>query len=176
VAGLDVDAGLVQASFYRHIPHGADPLYRPPDPADGRWQHGTVIEGWYLADTPETAWAEWYRALAELAIPPERMLPRDLWRWVVELEQVALLNTPARLERVGLPVPQPTSSQWSRYQYVGDTLYRAGYRALLVVSAARPANRNLVVFRESLEVDSCTPIPPPTVTASAPIVPRGMRT
>jgi hypothetical protein len=102
VAGLDVDAGVVDASFYRHIPHDADPLYQPVDPADGRWQHGAVIEGWYLADTPETAWAEWYRALAELAIPPERMLPRDLWPWSVEIEQVALLDTPERLARVGL--------------------------------------------------------------------------
>jgi hypothetical protein len=67
VTGLDVDAGVVDASFYRHIPHDADPLYQPADPADGRWQHGAVIEGWYLADTPETAWAEWYRALAESA-------------------------------------------------------------------------------------------------------------
>ena len=171
-----MDADVVDASFYRHIPHDADPLYQPADPADGRWQHGAVIEGWYLADTPETAWAEWYRALAELAIPPERMLPRDLWQWSVELEHVALLDTPERLERVGLAIPQPTSSQWWRYQDVGDACYRAGYRAVLVISAARPASRNLVVFRDAFELLGCSPIPPPTITASAPLVPRGMRT
>jgi hypothetical protein len=48
MAGLDVDAGVVDASFYRHIPHDADPLYQPADPADGRWQHGAAVEGWYL--------------------------------------------------------------------------------------------------------------------------------
>lgn len=26
--------------------------------ADGRWQRGSVVEGLYLADTEETAWAE----------------------------------------------------------------------------------------------------------------------
>jgi hypothetical protein len=79
-----------------------------------------VIEAWYLADTPETAWAESYRALAGLAIPPERMLPRDLRRWNVELGQVALLDTRERLERVGLSIPHPTSSQWRPYEDVGD--------------------------------------------------------
>lgn len=56
---LDVDVDAVHGVFVRHIPAGSDPLYLPPDPADGRWQHGAVIGDWYFADEPETAWAEW---------------------------------------------------------------------------------------------------------------------
>jgi hypothetical protein len=29
-----------------------------------------VVEAVYLADCEATAWAEWYRALAEAALPP----------------------------------------------------------------------------------------------------------
>jgi hypothetical protein len=36
-----------------------------------------VVEGFNLADSEETAWAEWYRALWEFAIPPMRQLPRE---------------------------------------------------------------------------------------------------
>jgi hypothetical protein len=39
----------VSGTWLRHTPVGSDPLYRPPTPADGRWQRGTVIEGLYLA-------------------------------------------------------------------------------------------------------------------------------
>ncbi len=176
MTGLDVDVVAVNDRFYRHIPHAADPLYQPAEPPDGRWQHGSVVEGWYFADTANTGWAEWYRALAELAIAPDRMLPRDLWQWTIELNQVALLDTPDRLARVGLATPRPTSQEWSAYQGVGDALYRAGHQALLVISAARPENRNLVVFRSQPQVPGCTPIPPPTVMPKAPIVPRGLRT
>jgi hypothetical protein len=50
-----------------------------------------VIAGLYLADSRDTAWAEWYRQLAELGLRPERQLPRDLWRLRVDLGRVAPL-------------------------------------------------------------------------------------
>lgn len=81
----DVDATAVRGRWVRHAPAGGDPLYRPVPPGDGRWQRGSVVEGLYLADGPDTAWAEWYRALAELAVPPMRQMPRDLWAYAVEL-------------------------------------------------------------------------------------------
>ncbi len=45
--------------------------------------------GFCLADSPETAWAEWYRALAELGLRPEQQLPRNLWKLRVDIERVA---------------------------------------------------------------------------------------
>ncbi len=176
MANLDVDEGPVSGIFVRHIPHNADPLYQPPDPADGRWQHGRVVAAWYLADEPATAWAEWYRALAGTGLPPAHALPRDLWRWRVDLQRVALLDEDERLRRVGLPSPLPTAHQWPAFQDVGDQLHREGYQAILVVSAARPEHCNLVVFRPHRTVAGCTPHPPPTPIPDAPPVPRGMRT
>lgn len=176
MAALDVDVGAVHDVFVRHIPHGANPLYQPPDPADGRWQHGNLIEAWYLADEPDTAWAEWYRALAGTGLAPAHALPRDLWRWRIDLERVALLDSTQRLARVGLPAPLPTRSQWRACQAVGEALYADGFDALLVASAARPAHHNLVVFRSQLQVAGCTPQPPAFQMDGAPPVPRGMRT
>ena len=79
MSALDVDGDSVQGTFVRHIPNAADPLYQPPHPADGRWQHGSIVGAWYFVDTPATAWAEWYRALAGTGLPPAQVLPHDLW-------------------------------------------------------------------------------------------------
>jgi hypothetical protein len=102
VSGLDVDAGTVRDVFVRHIPHGADPLHQPSHPADGRWQRGRLIEAWYFADEPGTAWAEWYRALAGTGVSPVHTLPRDLWRWRIDLDRVALLDSDERPRAPGL--------------------------------------------------------------------------
>ncbi len=176
MASLDVDAGSLNDVFMRHIPHGADPLYEPPDPADGRWQRGSVIEAWCLSDEPETAWAEWYRALAGTGLAPARALPRDLWRWRIVLDRVALLDNDERLARVGLPPPVPAHAQWASCQTVGEALYAEGFEALLTASAARPTHRNLVVFRTGRRLAGCTPQPPPQPIHEAPPVPPGMRT
>lgn len=89
--------------MYFHVPAGGAPLFRPERPADGRWQRGEVVEGFYLAADDETTWAEWYRALAELAVPPMR-------QFEVELESVIDLYNVGKLEAVGLP--QPVPSPW----------------------------------------------------------------
>ena len=36
-----------------------------------------MVGGVYFADEEQTAWAEWYRTLAEFAIPPDRQMPRE---------------------------------------------------------------------------------------------------
>ena len=176
MSSLDVDTGSVHDTFVRHIPHGGDPLYQPPEPTDGRWQRGTTVAAWYLADEPDTAWVEWYRALAGTGLPPTQAMPRDLWRWRIDLNRVALLDDDSRLSRVGLPPPSPTVRQWLACQHVGDALHGEGYNALLVASAARPEHRNLVVLRTARQPIGCTPQPPSTLVVDVPPVPRGMRT
>ena len=72
---MDVEPIALAGVWFRQIPAGGDPLHRPPDPPDSRWQRGTVVEAIYLADSAATAWAEWYRALAEAALPPRPRAP-----------------------------------------------------------------------------------------------------
>jgi hypothetical protein len=160
----------VAGIWYRQIPAGADPLARPPDPPDGRWQRASVIGAIYFADTPETVWAEWYRALAEAAIPPAMALPRDLWRWEIDLPRVADAT------RLDLPPLAPSRRQWPRFQAAGEQVFADGWPALVSPSAARPQGRVLCVFRAARAVPGATPLPPPERVGDPPVVPTGLRT
>jgi RES domain-containing protein len=131
----------------------------------------------YAADSEETAWAEWYRALAERAVPPDRGFPRDLWRVRVTLERIADLSTADRLARVRLPLPRPTLADWSPFQAVGERLFAAGFEAVLSPSAARPeSGRSLAVFRPPDRIGGLRPIGRPRRIAAPPVLPRGLRT
>lgn len=173
---MDVDPVALAGVWFRQIPAGGDPLYQPPDPADNRWQRGSVVDALYLADSEETAWAEWYRALAEAALPPRQALPRAMWRWEVSLPRVADLRQRAQRERVGLPPIQPTRRQWPVFQVVGEALHSEGWTALVSASAARPDGQTLCVFRPQREIAGVTPRRPPTVVDDPPLVPTGLRT
>jgi RES domain len=173
---LDLDSAPQAGIWWRHVPAGGDVLYEPPEPADNRWQRGSVVEALYFADSEETMWAEWYRWLAEAGLPPQQGLPRDVWRWQIALPDVADLSDNARLARVGLPPLEPTRLQWPRFQAVGEQLHADGWPALVAASAARPAGRVLCVFRTSRVVPGTQPLPPPTSVRHAPVVPTGMRT
>ena len=172
---LDVDPTPVRGVWFRHVPAGGEPLHRPERPADGRWQRGEVVEGLYLADSEGTAWAEWYRALAELALPPLRQLPRALWRFDVEVDRVADLSSPERLERVNLEPPIPDRRQWPAFQTVGETLFAEGWAGVLYAAAARAGALALCLFRTSDSLPDVRPLPPPVRQDEPPAPPRGLR-
>jgi hypothetical protein len=173
---VDVDAVGVAGLWWRHIPGGGDVHYLPAEPADGRWQRGAVVDALYFGDSESTVWAEWYRFLAEAGIPPMAAMPRDLWRWNVDLEAVANLSDTGRLARVGLPVPQPGQFQWSLFQDVGHRLRAEGWAGVLAPSAARPSALVLCLFREEREIPGTRPLPPPEPHEVPPLVPSGMTT
>jgi len=173
---LDVDPTPVRGVWFRHVPAGGEPLYRPESPTSARWQRGEIVEGFYLADSQETTWAEWYRWLAEFAIPPARQLPRDLWRFEVDLDHVADLSTRARLARVKLEVPMPDRRQWPAYQTVGERLFTEGWPGILYESAARSRSLAVCLFRSSDRIDGVRPLPPPIRHEQPPVPPRGLRT
>lgn len=173
---MDVDESSVSGVWLRQIPAGGDVLFEPPDPADNRWQRGSVVEALYFADSEETVWAEWYRVLAEAGLPPRHGMPKDLWRWEISLPRVADLSDDDRLERVGLPKLAPTRRQWPAFQPVGQQLFEDGWPALVAASAARPEGRVLCVFRTARKVPGTEPIPPPTTVDEPPVVPTGLRT
>lgn len=163
--------------FFRHVPAGGAPLFRPEHPADGRWQRGEVVEGFYLASDEQTAWAEWYRALAELAVPPMRQMPRDLWRFEIELEGVADLSDAGKLAAVGLPRPVPSRRQWPQFQAVGEALAARGWAGILYPSAARSESEvALCVFRRRSSLAGIDPLAPPARYEEPPAPPRGLRT
>jgi RES domain-containing protein len=157
------------------VPADADPLVRSSDPPDGRWQRGAVVEGLYLADSEETAWAEWYRALAELAVPPHRALPRDLWRFRLDVE-LADLSSEDRLRRVGLHAPRPSRGEWPQFQVVGERLFDEGWHGLVAPSVARPEHLMVCLFRSGPTVSGLRRLPPPRRVQRPPAPPTGMTT
>lgn len=173
---MDVDAIAVAGIWWRQTPHGGDPLYRADPPSDGRWQRGETVGGLYFADSEETAWAEWYRALAEFAIPPDRQMPRDLWRWEIDGMQIADLSDHDRLAAVGLTAPRPNQRDWPGFQKLGEQLWRDGHRGVLAPSAARPGQRILCLFREADEVADALPVRPALTYRRPPAPPSGMTT
>ena len=173
---LAVQGTRVRGTWLKHAPPGLPPLPLRTDPPDNRWQRGHVVDAIYLADSEETAWAEWYRKLAEYGIPPVRDLPRDLWRWRVDVE-VADLTTKRRLEAVGLPAPTPGRWTWPPFQEVGEQLWREGRRGLVAPSAALRAGRVLCLFWDGAdELEGAEPQGRPVRVEEPPPPPRGLTT
>jgi RES domain-containing protein len=171
---LQVAARAVEGVWIRHVPHRADLLGRASVPADGRWQRGDVVQGLYLADSIETATAEWYRSLAEWGLVPQDHVPYDHHEWRLDL-RLADLGDIDRLGAVALPVPVPDRRTWSVFQRVGEQLWREGWAGLVAPSAARPEARVVCVFAASWPPAGCEPLKASTVVAIPP-PPRGMRT
>jgi RES domain-containing protein len=172
---LDVDPTPVRGVWFRHVPAGGEPFFRPERPEDGRWQRGDVVEGFYLADSEETAWAEWYRALAERGVPPMSQLPRDLWRFDVDVAHVADLTSDERLERVGLLPPVPDRRQWPAFQAVGETVFTEGWVRILYPAAARSESLAQCLFRVAAELPGVRTRRPPARYEESPVPPRRLR-
>ena len=171
-----VERVSVAGVWWRQIPHGSDPLWRASPPSGGRWQRATTVAAIYLADEERTAWAEWYRSLAEIALPPTHGMPRDLWRWTIAAGDIADLSAPDKLARLDLSVPRPGRQTWKPFQAAGERLHKDGYRGVLYSSAARPDHKALCLFREGLVILGAEPVRPPVTYRDPPAPPTGMRT
>lgn len=172
---LSVGAVTVNGRWVKHTYPGSPPLPERDPPPDNRWQRGDVVDALYLADTDDTAWAEWYRHLAERMIPPLAQMPRELWTWEVEVE-VADLSTTEQLAAVGLLPPAPGRGSWDAYQRIGEQLAQENWPGLLAPSAARPEGRVLCLFRGEHGVRGATPLAPPRRIDEPPPPPVGLRT
>lgn len=83
---IEADSVRITGRWVRQAPRGTAALPAREPPPDNRWQRGDVIDALYLADQEQTAWAEWYRHLAEAGLAPMQQMPRDLWTWQVDVE------------------------------------------------------------------------------------------
>ncbi|HWY18189.1 MAG TPA: RES family NAD+ phosphorylase [Solirubrobacteraceae bacterium] len=172
---LDIAAVAVRGHWVKHTYPGSPPLPERDPPPDNRWQRGDVVDALYLADSEETAWAEWYRHLAERMIPPLAQMPRELWTWQVDVE-AADLSTDEKLAAVGLRPPIPGGSEWPAYQRVGEQIAAEGWAGMLAPSAARPDGKVLCLFRDQHRVRGAEPFPSPRHIAEPPPPPIGLRT
>jgi hypothetical protein len=174
VAG-DVAAVAVRGRWFKHTYPGSLPLPKREPAPDNRWQRGDVVDALYLGDSEDTVWAEWYRHLAERAIPPLAQMPRELWTWEIDIE-VADLSTAERLTTAGLPLPVPGRRSWPAFQKVGERLHGEGWPGLLAPSAALPEGRVLCLFRDKDGVRGAEPVSAPRRVPEPPPPPAGLRT
>jgi RES domain-containing protein len=170
------DAAIaVGGRWLKHAYPGSLALPEREPPPDNRWQRGEVVDALYLADGEDTMWAEWYRHLAERAVPPLAQMPREVWTWKVEIE-VADLSTPKRLDAAGLPPPTPGRRSWPTFQKAGERLHDEGWPGLLAPSAALPEGKVLCLFRGKDGVRGAEPVPSPHRVSELPPPPAGLRT
>jgi len=174
---IEADSVRITGRWVRQAPRGTPALPEREPPPDNRWQRGDVIDALYLADQEQTAWAEWYRHLAEAGVPPMQQMPRELWTWQVDVE-VADLSSAERLERVGLQAPRPGRRAWPRYQALGAELATDGAAGLIAQSAARRAGLVLCLFRREADrpPPGASPIGAPRLIRRPPPPPTGMAT
>lgn len=171
-----IDRVAVEGTWWRQTARGVDPLEVRDPPGAGRWQRGDVVAATYLDDSERTVWGEWYRALAEAAVPPRVWLPCWLWRVEVELDGVGDLSTPERLSAVRLASPRPGRETWPAYQRVGEHLRSEGFAGVLAPSAAQAGGRVLCVFRTGRSAVGLRTVGEPRVVVEPPTPPRGLRT
>jgi RES domain len=166
---LDVDRIGVDGVWYRHLPHRGQVWWWSEPAPDGRWQRGSEVAGFYLADSRETAWAEWHRQIDELALRPEDQLPRDLWRFEVAVDAIADLRSEKQLARVSLVLPTPRRREWPDFQVVGEQLHSEGWKGVRAPSAARQGNGEILcLFREREKIAGVKPLPPPATQRNPP--------
>jgi RES domain-containing protein len=140
--------------------------------AAARWQSARWPAA-YLSENEETAWAEFYRALAEAGVGPSDRMPRVMHRLTVELERVADLRTEKARRVLGLPRMSQTRRQWPAFQAVGDKLAAQGAQAIAYASAARTRATCLCVFEVGLK--GLRPVGDSVWVPSPPPPPRGLR-
>jgi len=170
-----IAAARIRGRWVKHAYPGSPPLPEREPAPDNRWQRGDIVDALYLADSDDTAWAEWYRHLAERMVPPLAQMPRELWTWKVNVE-VADLSTPERLAEAGLRPPAPGRSSWRAFQRVGERLWKDGWAGLIAPSAARPEGKVLCLFRDEHGVAGAQAVPPPREVKEPPPPPMGLRT
>ena len=149
MSALDVEAPRIHVTgtWWRVTRADSDPFHWTTEPADGRWQRGSVVRALYLGDSEATVWAEWYRHTSELGVPPAQRLPRAIWRVDVDIDDIADLTVEGILEGEGIARLDPTRRQWPKTQPIGEACWREGARGVLAPSAARTGGRVLAIFR-----------------------------
>jgi RES domain-containing protein len=137
----------VQGAWSRHVRAGEGGLEAGRGGRGGRFHRPGQLAV-YLADSDATAWAEWYRWLAEQAYPPDQGLPRDLHRIAVDFDTVVDLSSAATRKAAGVPERlRPAQSQWAAFQERADRWRAKGAQGVLYSSAARTGSLCLCVFR-----------------------------
>lgn len=122
---------------YRHQGPGHPPLNTEGARIHGgRWNPKESFPVLYLAQTENTAAAEFFRLAEKHGMKPSALLPRRLFRYSVELNAVLHLTHPSALEAVDLTLADISDDDATKCQSVGDAAHYAGFEAVIAPSAS----------------------------------------
>jgi hypothetical protein len=100
-----------------------------------------------------------------------------MWRFEVDLTDVADLSADGLLAAQGVAALTPTRRQWPLTQQICEAYWRAGCRAVMAPSAAHAGGRVLAVFRTAKgPLAGVRPVRPAKRHAELPALPTGLRT
>lgn len=103
----------------------------------------------YLCSTRACAVAEFFRAGSRLAIGPEGLLPRHLFRYALHLERVVDLTVEENLSRVGITEDALVTEDLSLTQSIGEAAHSLGIQGIRSPSAAGQGHF-LAIFIENV--------------------------
>jgi hypothetical protein len=104
----------------------------------------------YLAPTLATAAAEFFRLAEQHFIGAEALLPRDVYRYSVDLQEVIDLTDPATGELLCVNRHQLTDNDRRLTHFLGDSAFSLGAQAIVSYSAADKDGLVIAVFPENL--------------------------
>jgi RES domain-containing protein len=102
----------------------------------GRFNPPDSFSVLYLCSTRACAVAEFYRAGNRLAIGPEGLLPRHLYRYDLRFDQILDLTRPENLEHLGISQSELVGEDLSVTRSVGEGAHSLGLQAIRSPSAA----------------------------------------
>lgn len=115
----------------------------------GRFNPPDSFPTLYLCETRPCAVAELRRLGTRQVVGVEGLLPRVLYRYELDLDQVLDLTDPQVREHIGVSVADLTGEDWSLCQAIGTDVHAAGDQAIRTYSAT-DVDTVLVVFAELL--------------------------
>lgn len=115
----------------------------------GRWNPSRSFAVLYLGTTTETVVAEFHRLAARQLLAPGSFLPRTLYTYDIDLQNVLDLREPENHAALGLDIKSLTADDLSACQAVGEAAFTCG-REGIVAPSATGIDSVLAVFPERL--------------------------
>lgn len=131
-----VEPVAYRGSGYRHQSPGYDPLDGEGARINGgRFNPPDSFSVLYLCTSRDCAVAEFDRLGMRHVIGASGLLPRELYKYEVELSLVLDLTSATTLGAIGIQPSQLVGSEWAACQRLGEDAHTAGFQAVRSPSA-----------------------------------------
>jgi RES domain-containing protein len=146
----DLPPARWQGSTWRHVAAGRPALSgEGARVIGGRWNPSHSFAVLYLGTTKETVVAEFHRLAAKQLVAPDSFLPRTLYTYDVDLQNVLDVRIPEHRAALGLDAAALTGDNLGTCQALGEAAFACG-REGIVAPSATGVESVVAVFPERL--------------------------